>query len=100
MRRYFLTAEQKCPGCGASLNYNETVTGQERPKPGDASVCAACGELLRFTDDLTVAPISPAELAEMRREQPEDWDTLLELQRQFRTLAKLHASKRRPRCLH
>lgn len=43
-----LLLKERCPRCKEKVDGWTGVTGQEAPKPGDVSVCFACGELLVF----------------------------------------------------
>lgn len=47
--------EQACPGCKAKLNATTLIgddDGVRPPKPGDYSICAYCGIIIRFTEGL------------------------------------------------
>lgn len=65
----------KCPVCDANLNAAAPAEGENRPNPGDYSLCLYCGEYLRFTDELKLRSLTTAdivdaplnELAYMRR---------------------------------
>lgn len=64
--RHKLPAAPRCPGCKAELdgatNMDNTVA---RPKAGDVSVCAYCGEIIEFMDELKLRSASPEVLKEL-----------------------------------
>lgn len=51
-----------CPHCRGDLSAATDPIGQARPSPGDYSVCANCGGLLRFAADLTHEGIALADV--------------------------------------
>ena len=53
-----------CPDCGASLDAVSYLWNEAHPNPGDYSVCAYCGQLLRFVTDLMVEAATPSEVSE------------------------------------
>jgi hypothetical protein len=67
------TPETECPNCGYKLDAVGNFEGDSAPKPGDASMCINCGELLEFDKDMLCIPMSdglrdelePAQLAQM-----------------------------------
>lgn len=40
-----------CPACKIEATAASSVQDERVPKPGDYSICAACGELSEFTED-------------------------------------------------
>lgn len=56
-----------CPGCGAPNDAaTSTRDDQEQvPRPGDASICLTCAEILVFRDDMTTRLMSAGELADL-----------------------------------
>ena len=62
-----------CPNCG---HFAETVKcashDREKPRPGDITVCVACGAVNKFADNFEVLSVTAA-----------DWDTLPETLREF-----------------
>lgn len=49
------------------------------PEPGNISICAYCGELTIFNDDLSQRPVTEAEIATYK-EHPESWARIEEAQ--------------------
>lgn len=48
----------RCPGCGTRTEGCSAVadaSDAKRPKPGDVSICAHCGEICVFTETLGLA---------------------------------------------
>lgn len=61
-----------CPSCGYHLDAaSHTTDADTRPTPGDYSVCINCGELLRFTEAMTVERLSGRELDDLETQEPE-----------------------------
>jgi hypothetical protein len=63
-----------CPWCGDPQDAATGVTTAAAPKPGDWSLCNACGGVALFRRDLTKRRASAAELAAAR---PDTRDLLL-----------------------
>lgn len=57
-----------CPGCGTYLNGSTDIDGHERPKPDDRTICISCGAFMKYLNDLRLALLTPAEVAETMRE--------------------------------
>lgn len=55
-----------CPFCKTELDC--ASGGPERPKPGDLSVCLRCANPLIFGDDLSLLPLTLAEIADLEPE--------------------------------
>ena len=54
-----------CPTCGIFLNAATAAdVDVRRPQPDDRTICTNCGELLKYSDDLRLARLTPAEEAE------------------------------------
>jgi len=54
------TKEIKCPNCNEDLE-QATCLGKDIPKPGDISICAYCGQLLMFTENLNQRKVEDSE---------------------------------------
>jgi hypothetical protein len=55
--------EQHCSSCGSKLNAATFVGPDDsRPDPGDLSICLYCGYLSAYADDLTLRPLTSAEM--------------------------------------
>lgn len=55
-----------CPKCGNLIDKATSYEGMA-PAPGDFTVCAVCGEMLRFTESLGLRLlIVPADIVEMQ----------------------------------
>jgi len=52
-----------CPGCGARLDAASGVGHDERPKPGDWSICFRCARPLVFIEGGALREATAAELA-------------------------------------
>jgi hypothetical protein len=51
-----------CPSCFKLLNGVTNMEGQEKPKPGDCTVCMGCASVLRFTEDMQLEMSSLMEI--------------------------------------
>ncbi len=63
--------DAECPACLTVVN-RATGDKNTQPVPGDFSVCALCGAILRFTENLQLRPVDDAEveaLAEVTRNE-------------------------------
>jgi hypothetical protein len=63
------TPTSLCPSCGHPLDAASGIDDNAAPSPGDVTICAKCGELLAFTDDLTVVPATAERLDLLDPEQ-------------------------------
>jgi hypothetical protein len=57
----------RCLNCGydcdrASGIVDQQAPDQQRPEPGDFSLCINCGHLSAYADDLTLRPLTDAEI--------------------------------------
>jgi hypothetical protein len=57
------TPVSNCLGCGTMLDCANGMNGGE-PSPGDFTVCLTCGHLMAFADDLSIRPLTHAEMIE------------------------------------
>ena len=79
------TTESRCT-CGELLDCAmDVLDGETAPSPGDYSVCARCGQILLFDEDLHARPITTFEMSEV---EPEERATLDEMQALVRKMAK------------
>ena len=68
---------QVCPWCAYHMTLASEVSLEEdraglrrrKPKPGDCTMCARCGELCTFTADLTLVKPSDDDLLEMGQDK-------------------------------
>jgi hypothetical protein len=60
------TPECKCLACGYQFDC-ATAPDDEvaRPKDGDISICLKCGHLAAFNDDMTLRPLTDAEMLDV-----------------------------------
>jgi len=79
-----------CPKCGAKLDASGSFETAERPTAGDVSLCAYCGVVLIFADDLTQRPATLAEIEDIEKNSPEFTrvQVMLALDRQRRKAAR------------
>jgi hypothetical protein len=61
------TKENICKGCGVTLDAATTADGSENVlESGDLSVCANCGVIAKFDDDLSLQPLTIEEIDELQ----------------------------------
>jgi hypothetical protein len=58
------TPESRCPKCGDLLTAAASIEGAT-PEPDDISLCARCGQVLVFKNDLTQRAATPEEIVEL-----------------------------------
>jgi hypothetical protein len=87
--------EQPCPVCGHRLDAATVLTdpGKVMPVVGDLTVCVGCASILIFADGMRLEKPSAETLREMRRAQPDEFDTLLRV----KTAALMAVEQRRRR---
>lgn len=61
------TPDSRCPTCAKPMNGAAALGHDQQPIPGDFSVCAYCGTLLRYGDALGVREVTKPELEGMDR---------------------------------
>lgn len=86
------TPNIKCRSCNVVLNFATCAATPSKsgrgmsffprkqpvPKPGDLTLCAECGEISKFNDDLTaIVPLDMGELAKIHASAPETYDVLI-----------------------
>jgi hypothetical protein len=54
--------EQRCSRCGYRMDATTSAFGEHKPKPGDVSLCMACGGVSVFTETLHMRAPTPEEL--------------------------------------
>lgn len=59
----------RCPCCKTPLDAASSLSGDERPKRNDFTICLECGGWLRFTRDLDVRKVTTEEIVRMPRSQ-------------------------------
>ena len=65
MRSTELPGPIRCPQCSYEMTDASGVGHNERPSPGDWTVCIRCAAVLRFTEEIGVREASGKELAEL-----------------------------------
>lgn len=67
-----------CPACLHKLDAGTSASGQGTPRPGSASVCLYCGELLIYRTGLKLELPTDAELVQWRRDK-DRWSLLMRI---------------------
>jgi hypothetical protein len=55
----------RCLDCGKILDAATDAFGDEKPAPGDASICFHCGHIMAFADNLTLRPLTDEEIKQV-----------------------------------
>lgn len=71
----FRHVETRCPQCDYKMDSSSHVHGGEPslPKPGDASVCINCGQVLMYEADCRLRKATVKDIGEIMGESPEAW---------------------------
>lgn len=73
-----------CPACGYAPDRATTIGRQQvTPRPGNFTVCSACGAVLQFGVLLQLVRAEEADLAELRARMPEQAELLAKAQAFF-----------------
>jgi hypothetical protein len=48
-----------CPDCGYQLDCATGVDNDDRPSPGDLTLCLKCTQFLQYNDDMVLVPLAP-----------------------------------------
>jgi hypothetical protein len=67
-----------CPQCGYKLDASIHAKGEDPnpPKPGDASVCINCGQVLTYETDCRLRKATVRDIGELMSGNPEGWATI------------------------
>jgi hypothetical protein len=79
-----------CPRCGMSCDMVAAIGHEDRPSPGDGTLCAGCGSALQFTDDMGLVLMSPEQLALEIRKEPRIAIVMATLRRRYAERQLLH----------
>lgn len=77
----YLEGAGKCPVCHTTLDGYEYAARERKPEdwtpgPGDYSVCAHCGTLLRYELGMQYSVATRDDLKELQEKQPDDFTML------------------------
>jgi hypothetical protein len=67
----------QCPQCHQPLGQIASTHDGEGPEKESMTFCSRCGTILVFTEDLQLERASPELLAQIEREDPEDYQGLI-----------------------
>lgn len=79
--RTFQTERYRC-SCGEELEATTGITGDAAPEPGSFSLCAGCGQALRFNAELRLEPCAWEDVEREFARYPRELG-LLRVARQF-----------------
>jgi hypothetical protein len=76
---YHISGTPACPSCGAKAD-GAAATPNSReirpPEPGDFAICANCGSINHYNDQLQLVKTQPPELIKVATDDPELFSTL------------------------
>jgi hypothetical protein len=72
MRKVHRVAKTHCPVCRYHVSVTTGLGHDEKPIPGDVTLCINCASVLVFTDNLAVREPSLVELESLTPEQHHD----------------------------
>ena len=81
MKSHFTGVRDLCPGCGTPLDMASNVGGKASPKAKDLSICARCGDINQFDENLVLVE---AEEGWEEHVSPRDLQAVRLLQEQIR----------------
>lgn len=55
----------RCLDCGERLDHAMDTDGDDKPMPGDATICIHCGHIMAFADDLTLRQLTNDEMQQV-----------------------------------
>jgi hypothetical protein len=55
----------RCLDCGEKLDAAMDVEADNKPMPGDATICIRCGHIMAFADDLTLRALTDEEMEQV-----------------------------------
>jgi hypothetical protein len=61
----FRHVASRCPRCRQILNGTVDPQARGAPRPGDLTVCAGCGTILRFGPKLALTGVTPEQLEQL-----------------------------------
>lgn len=65
----------RCIRCKTAIDA-ATGIGKRQPSPGDVSICAYCGQVMLFSDDLTLVSAPQEVRDQIKTEMPDTWNII------------------------
>ena len=72
-----LITKSNCPECNTELNAATGIGHEYTPSKDDITVCAECGEILQFNEDLSLRSIDDGVLDELKAQDENAWGQLI-----------------------
>jgi hypothetical protein len=91
MFKEFVTPKAECAHCGYKIDRAANTVRNEKPHPGDFTICMACAKVLVFNEDLKLRKPSPEET---ERANKNPWITQVRLAISNIVAGKLDKKKR------
>lgn len=60
--------KSSCPLCGKKLDAASDADGEERPSPGDVTLCIGCGTVFEYDGEMKLRVMTEAELSALEEE--------------------------------
>ncbi len=71
--RTSVTKSTNCPTCHVKIDVATAIDDDVTPVPGNYTLCAECGDVLVFTDDMGVRGLSQSEIDRIKIDEPGYW---------------------------
>jgi len=85
MLTHKVNSEAVCIKCFKSLDTAASTELGRGPKENDLSVCAYCGTISKYTENLSLSPMCKSELTELEKKDPEAYAQLKKVERMIKT---------------
>ena len=63
------TKEGSCPTCGAKVDAVTRLEGDEKPQPGDFTICFYCRDIFKFSETLGLLSLEESDIADIPLDQ-------------------------------
>jgi hypothetical protein len=90
--------EGNCPVCGHRFEIGYSSGERTELKPGCLSLCAHCGNVLKYDENLQRRAMTPEEMEELRSTKPAVWKFLMDCQLTVISGQTFKPKKQNPRC--
>jgi len=79
----FKIEPDECPKCYYQMDTVRNETDDEKPEPGQTTICYNCAGILQFKDDLKVESAPLSKLIDIKMYDREIWDEMQTIRKRF-----------------
>jgi len=72
-----MSKETHCKSCLHKIECHTAIENDDKPTPGDYSVCLYCGKISFFDNDLNLVGMTEAQINELKESDPGSYNLLL-----------------------